>query len=398
MPHSAKPKGQRAAPGPGTKPGERISDEDLLDLVQRQTFRYFWDGAHPVSGLARDRCQRHAVPQDDAVAIGGSGFGLLALIVACALGFITREQALARLSLMLDCLEAATCYHGMFPHFMRGDTGATIPFSRKDDGADIVETSYLFKGLLCVRAYFDRDNEAEARLQAPPARALRSHVVLRSRYAEDRLALAVARGVRQYVVLGAGYDTFIVRQPLWAAALRITEVDRAAIQQAKRARLAEVGLIVPGNVTFLEMDFETETLAAGLERGGVNRSEPAFFSWLGVSVYLTEAAIDAVLATVAAYPAGSEIVFTFSQPRDPRPDVRPDASGDGEPTLADRVAAIGEPWLSYFSPEAMEEKLLDAGFRDVEFLTPDAARAAYSSGAAGELPPPRRTAIASALR
>ena len=165
MPHSAKSKGPHPATGRGAKPGHRLSDEELLDLVQRQTFRYFWDGAHPVSGLARDRCHRHADPRDDAVAIGGSGFGALAVIVACARGFITREQALARLSLMLDCLEAATCYHGMFPHFMRGDTGATIPFSRKDDGADIVESAYLFQGLLCVRAYFDRENGAEARLR-----------------------------------------------------------------------------------------------------------------------------------------------------------------------------------------------------------------------------------------
>jgi hypothetical protein len=79
---------------------------------------------------------------------------------------VTREDAVARLARMLDCLETATCYHGMYPHFMRGDTGATVPFSRKDDGADLVETSFLFQGLLCVRAYFDGEVPEEVRLRA----------------------------------------------------------------------------------------------------------------------------------------------------------------------------------------------------------------------------------------
>jgi hypothetical protein len=144
---------------------QSLSDEQLLDLVQRQTFRYFWEGAHSVSGLALDRCHRRTDEPNTPVSISGSGFGALALIVACERGWVSREQALERLAVMLDCLERATCYHGMYPHFMRGDTGATIPFSRKDDGADVVETSFLFQGLLCVRAYFDRAAPAEARLR-----------------------------------------------------------------------------------------------------------------------------------------------------------------------------------------------------------------------------------------
>jgi hypothetical protein len=156
----------RAAPQSAVeKQGQPLSDEQLLDLVQRQTFRYFWEGAHPVSGLALDRCHRRTDDPDTPVAIGGSGFGAMTLIVACERGWVSREQALARLAVMLDCLEKATCYHGMYPHFMRGDTGATVPFSRKDDGADLVETSLLFNGLLGVRAYFDRDVPEEARLR-----------------------------------------------------------------------------------------------------------------------------------------------------------------------------------------------------------------------------------------
>jgi len=158
-----KPRKTRSRTAPAW-PRRGLSDEQLLELVQRQTFRYFWDGAHPVSGLALDRLRRRGSPEAP-VAIGGSGFGAMAIIVACERGWVTRAQALARFALMLDCLEKATCYHGMYPHFMRGDTGATIPFSRKDDGADLVETSFLFQGLLCVRAYFDRNLPEEVRLR-----------------------------------------------------------------------------------------------------------------------------------------------------------------------------------------------------------------------------------------
>jgi len=161
MPHSTKAK-------PAHKPAEHhktLSDERLLDLVQRQTFLYFWDGAEPSSGLARDRTGRLADPHDDVVATGGSGFGAMALIVASERGWVTRAQARARLSTMLDCLERATCYHGLYPHFMHGTTGATRPFSRKDDGADLVESAFLFQGLLCARAYFNRDAPEEKRLR-----------------------------------------------------------------------------------------------------------------------------------------------------------------------------------------------------------------------------------------
>src|ERR1700685_1215956 len=142
-----------------------LPDEQLLEAVQRQTFRFFWEGAHPVSGLARDRCKTGAVPEDDLVATGGSGFGVMALIVAVERGWVSRAAALERLGRMLDLLSRATCYHGVFPHFMNGRTGATIPFTRKDDGGDLVETSFLMMGLLCAREYFDRDTPAEAKIR-----------------------------------------------------------------------------------------------------------------------------------------------------------------------------------------------------------------------------------------
>jgi hypothetical protein len=146
-------------------PPRSLPDDEVLELVQRQTFRFFWEGAHPVSGLAPDRRTTREEPVDDLIGIGGSGFGVMAIIVAVERGWISRGEALERIGCMLDLLTRATCYHGVFPHFMNGRTGATIPFSRKDDGGDLVETSYLFMGLLCARQYFDGDTQAERRLR-----------------------------------------------------------------------------------------------------------------------------------------------------------------------------------------------------------------------------------------
>ena len=158
MPHSAKTKPQSKEPNRK----EKLSDENLLDLVQRQTFLFFWAGAQPASGLARDRTGRLTDPADDIVATGGSGFGVMAMIVACERGWVTRPEVLARLSKSLDCLERATCYHGLYPHFMHGDTGATKPFSRKDDGADLVESAFLFRDSTRARLLRSRRAGREA--------------------------------------------------------------------------------------------------------------------------------------------------------------------------------------------------------------------------------------------
>jgi hypothetical protein len=142
-----------------------LPDEALLEIVQRQTFNFFWDGGHPVSGLAPDRCTTRENVLDDKMAIGGTGFAVMAIIVAVERGWITRDAAIERLGRMLDLLTAATCYHGAFAHFVNGRTAATIPFYRKDDGADLVETSFLFMGLLCARQYFTGDTRAEQSLR-----------------------------------------------------------------------------------------------------------------------------------------------------------------------------------------------------------------------------------------
>ena len=146
-----------------------LRDDALLEIVQRQTFRYFWHAAHPVSGLAYDRRTaggRAENPVDAPVAIGGSGFGAMALIVATERRWITRDAAIERLGRMLDLLVRARCYHGALPHFMNGRTGETVPFGRKDDGADLVETSLLLMGLLCAREYFARETPDEAAVRS----------------------------------------------------------------------------------------------------------------------------------------------------------------------------------------------------------------------------------------
>jgi hypothetical protein len=150
---------------PHVKHSGGLSDEALLDLVQRQTFGFFWEGAHPVSGLALDRTGLVANPADDRVGIGGCGFGVMAVIVAAERGWIKREEALKRLAAMVAWLTRTPCYHGLFPHYINGRTGATLPFGRKDDGSDLVESAYLFQGLLCARQYFDRDGAAEKDLR-----------------------------------------------------------------------------------------------------------------------------------------------------------------------------------------------------------------------------------------
>lgn len=142
-----------------------LPDDELMEAVQRQTFRFFWEGAHPISGFAPDRCTTRGAASGDLVAVGGSGFGVMAIIVAAERGWVSRGAALERLGRMLDLLTRTTCYHGAFPHFMNGRTGASIPFTRKDDGGDLVETSFLLMGLLCAREYFNRSTPEETALR-----------------------------------------------------------------------------------------------------------------------------------------------------------------------------------------------------------------------------------------
>jgi len=134
----------------------QLSDNDLMTLVQQQTFKYFWDFGHPSSGMARERNS-----SGDVVTTGGSGFGIMAMIVAMERGFITRADGMARLDKILGFLETSDRFHGVWPHWLNGVTGKTVPFSAKDNGGDLVETSYMIQGLLCMRQYLNPAVTAE---------------------------------------------------------------------------------------------------------------------------------------------------------------------------------------------------------------------------------------------
>jgi hypothetical protein len=136
-----------------------IGDEALMTLVQEQTFRYFYDFAHPVSGLARERNS-----SGETVTIGGSGFGVEAILVGIERNFITRSEGVERLTTIVDFLTDADRFHGVWPHWMNGSTGNTIPFGSNDDGADLVETPFMIQGLLTVREYLNEGNPVEAEL------------------------------------------------------------------------------------------------------------------------------------------------------------------------------------------------------------------------------------------
>lgn len=139
----------------------RISDEDLLTLVQKQTFKYFWDFGHPTSGLARERNT-----SGNTVTSGGSGFGLMAIVTGISRNFISRAEGLARIQKMVSFLKTADRFHGAYPHWLDGNTGKVIPFSTKDNGGDLVETSYLMAGLITARQYFNGTDAAETSLRA----------------------------------------------------------------------------------------------------------------------------------------------------------------------------------------------------------------------------------------
>ncbi len=144
---------------------KNLSDSALLDQVQKQTIRYFWDFAHPASGMARERSNVTPNYGQEVVTTGGTGFGLMALLVGVERQWLPREVVARHMIKVLRFLYKADSYHGVFPHWMNGATGKTFPFSRKDDGADLVETAFLMQGLLCVREYFNHDNTQEKEIR-----------------------------------------------------------------------------------------------------------------------------------------------------------------------------------------------------------------------------------------
>jgi methyltransferase (TIGR00027 family) len=220
----------------------------------------------------------------------------------------------------------------------------------------------------------------EAALPTVAVRQGRASVVARSRYAEDRL---VSGGYRQYVILGAGLDSFAWRRADLVGWLRLFEVDHPASQAWKRGRIAELGLPVRDGHVFAAVDFEAESLADGLDRAGLDWSQPTFFSWLGVTLYLTAEAIQATLGCVNACGSGSEIVVSYDVP-----DAFLDhAAREMVEIEARLVASAGEPYITKMSPAQVEAVIVAAGLKVVEHLTPQAMVDRYFAGRSDGLRP-----------
>lgn len=153
------------APDPVVPPPITYTDEELLDRVQRESFKYFWDFAETNSKLARERYHTDEASVDaHLVTTGGSGFGLMTLLVGIERGFCDRAEAVGRLQTALNFLEGADRFHGAWPHWMNGTNGDVVPFGTKDNGGDLVETAFLCQALICVREYFKNGNESEVAL------------------------------------------------------------------------------------------------------------------------------------------------------------------------------------------------------------------------------------------
>jgi methyltransferase (TIGR00027 family) len=228
----------------------------------------------------------------------------------------------------------------------------------------IVEGGFIFTDPFAVDIL---DDNMRAKLPEmaddPSHQPMRLFIAARSRFSEDTLAACVARGARQVVIVGAGLDTFSLRNPHAGKGVRVFEVDYPATQAWKRERLKQAGLAIPSSLTFAPVDFERQSLAHGLSAAGFRADQPAYFQWLGVVPYLSREAIVTTLDFIAGIP-GSEVVFDYAEPfENLSPPVRAHVMA-----VAERTAALGEPWLSLFDPGEMSALLQGRRFSHSEDL------------------------------
>jgi methyltransferase (TIGR00027 family) len=215
-----------------------------------------------------------------------------------------------------------------------------------------------------MRARFD-----DARLLRSPAFP---NVITRSRYAEDALRAAVSRGIRQYVLIGAGFDSFCLRRPDFAADLEIFEIDHPATQDFKVARIKECGISLPPTVHFIAADLSKLSVAEGLADSSFDGARLTFFSWLGVTMYLTRDANLATMRIVArCSPRGSELAFTYMEA------ARLQSPSPAFEQMQKQVSALGEPFLSGFDPATMAADAADCGLELIEDLSGIEALARY---------------------
>jgi methyltransferase (TIGR00027 family) len=255
-----------------------------------------------------------------------------------------------------------------------------------DDPPKIFEDTFALR--LC-----GYENEAALRVQLDRLSAetsptfiryARVTVVMRSRYVEDEVNRAIGRGVSQYVILGAGLDSFAYRRPDVAKVLRVFEVDHPATQAWKRARLHDLGVMLPLNLAFVPVDFEKQSLSESLQMNGYRSDAPAVFSWLGVTNYLTPDAVFSTLGTIASLAPGTEILFQYLLPTE----LLDDESRQVRATIMAAAAAINEPNLTFFEPAQLAEQVLKLGFSEVWDFGPEEASPLYFAGRTDGLRPP----------
>ena len=242
----------------------------------------------------------------------------------------------------------------------------------------VLEGGFIFSDPLALRILgADAEAAVHAAQNDPSRRVLRIFVATRSRLAEEALAATVTHGVRQLVVLGAGLDTYAYRGVL-RDSLSIFEVDHPVTQAWKRERLAAAAIPLPSTLKFAPVDFEHEILADRLAAAGFDPTQQTFFTWLGVVPYLTEEAVFATLSFIARVSGGAHVVFDYANPLE-------SISGSARTAhevLAERVAAVGESFRSFFETDSLCAQLRILGFQEVEDLDPAQIAARFFPGRA----------------
>jgi len=246
----------------------------------------------------------------------------------------------------------------------------------------VLEQGRIFSDGLAIRILgTDAQSVARRAEENPSGRRMRLFIAVRTRFAEDALAVAFENGVRQAVVLGAGLDSYAYRNP-FGERLRVFEVDHPATQAWKQQLLRDAAIPVPSSLTFVPFDFERETLAERLAAAGFNRTQPAFFTWLGVVPYLKEEAVWSTLTFIASLPNGADVVFDYSNPS---ATLTPEGRAYHD-RRARRVADLGEAWVTYFEADLLHGKLRAFGFGEIEDLGPAEIVARYFPGRSGSVP------------
>ncbi len=207
-----------------------------------------------------------------------------------------------------------------------------------------------------------------------PLRPVHGEMLARARFGEDALDRAVKRGTQQYVILGAGLDSFALRRRDLADRVTVFELDHPTAQTVKKDRLQRLGENIPSNLEFVPVDFERQTVDEALSRTRFDSNRPAFFSWFGVTYYLSRAAVFMTLRTIASAAAtGSEVVLDYCVP----PDMLPPEEQEEFRFLQRFVKRRREPWLSSFDPPTFVSDVEALGYDVLADLSPEEQKCAY---------------------